>query len=221
MLTRLRQVDPILVQAVIAAALSFAHIHDVAEAAGQGGWKAWAYPVSVDVLLAVAWKMMRTRGGAAAWFWFLTAMAASLGANVATSGVMDLSDPPGWLRVVVAGWPAVAFLGGTLLVHRSRDAAKEGAAGLSSTKPQEAVTEPSANEATAGEDAPPIEPQAAPESRYLVTYREAADALGVTDGTVRGWTYNGKVRKFTSDEGGVLVDLRECQRVRGLRPAGV
>ncbi len=26
---------------------------------------------------------------------------------------------PAWLRILVAGWPAVAFLGGTLLVHSS------------------------------------------------------------------------------------------------------
>ncbi|MEU8752119.1 tyrosine-type recombinase/integrase [Streptomyces chartreusis] len=39
------RVDAVLVQALIAAALSFAHLHDLASAAGQHGWKAWAYPV--------------------------------------------------------------------------------------------------------------------------------------------------------------------------------
>ncbi|MGO4426475.1 SpdA protein, partial [Streptomyces sp. MCAF7] len=29
----------------------------------------------------------------------------------------DLDDVPDWLRILVAGWPAVAFLGGTLLAH--------------------------------------------------------------------------------------------------------
>ncbi|MBY8885014.1 DUF2637 domain-containing protein [Streptomyces sp. PTM05] len=114
----LTRVDAVLVQAVIAAALSFAHLHDIAALAGQSGWKAWAYPVSVDLLLVAAWR--RLRGGtsrAAAWCWFVIALTASLGANVATAGLLDVHAVPAWLRILVAGWPAVAFLGGTLLAH--------------------------------------------------------------------------------------------------------
>jgi hypothetical protein len=120
MRAHLARVDAVLVQAVIAAALSFAHLHDVASAAGQDGWKAWAYPVSVDLLLVAAWRRLRSgEAKAAGWCWFLIALAASLGANVATAGLLDLDDVPAWLRILVAGWPAVAFLGGTLLVHSS------------------------------------------------------------------------------------------------------
>ncbi|MFJ9570410.1 DUF2637 domain-containing protein [Streptomyces bacillaris] len=116
-MSRIR-IDAVLVQAVIAGALSFAHLHDLAEAAGQDGWKAWAYPVSVDLLLVAAWRRMRTTAdNRAAWAWFVIALAASLGANVATAGLLDLDDVPAWLRILVAGWPALAFLGGTLLVH--------------------------------------------------------------------------------------------------------
>ncbi|MEU3286695.1 DUF2637 domain-containing protein [Streptomyces longwoodensis] len=118
MRAHLARVDAVLVQAVIAAALSFAHLHDVASAAGQDGWKAWAYPVSVDLLLVAAWRRLRNGNAkAAGWCWFLIALAASLGANVATAGLLDLDQVPAWLRILVAGWPAVAFLGGTLLVH--------------------------------------------------------------------------------------------------------
>ncbi|MER5203802.1 DUF2637 domain-containing protein [Streptomyces sp. NPDC002825] len=103
-------------------ALSFAHLHDLAPAAGQSGWKAWAYPVSVDLLLVAAWHRLRTSRAAgeparSAWTWFMVALAASLGANVATAGLLDLGHVPAWLRILVAGWPALAFLGGTLLVH--------------------------------------------------------------------------------------------------------
>ncbi|MCX5586796.1 DUF2637 domain-containing protein [Streptomyces erythrochromogenes] len=120
---RLVSPDAVLVQAVIAGALSFAHLHDLAEAAGQHGWKAWAYPVSVDLLLVAAWHRLRSLRDAgepagSAWSWFVVALAASLGANVATAGLLDLGDVPDWLRILVAGWPALAFLGGTLLVHR-------------------------------------------------------------------------------------------------------
>ncbi|MEV5480454.1 MULTISPECIES: DUF2637 domain-containing protein [Streptomyces] len=116
------RLDAVLVQAVIAGALSFAHLHDIAEAAGQHGWKAWAYPVSVDLLFVAAWRRLRTmradeRGARAAWTWFVIALAASLGANIATAGLLDLGAVPAWLRILVAGWPALAFLGGTLLAH--------------------------------------------------------------------------------------------------------
>ncbi|GAA3051924.1 DUF2637 domain-containing protein [Streptomyces glomeratus] len=110
--------DAVLVQAVIAGALSFAHLHDLASAAGQSGWKAWAYPISVDLLLVAAWRRLRADGPSRlAWCWFLVALVASLGANVATAGFLDLAHPPALLRLGVAGWPALAFLGGTLLAH--------------------------------------------------------------------------------------------------------
>ncbi|MFJ8130967.1 DUF2637 domain-containing protein [Streptomyces hydrogenans] len=112
------RLDAVLIQAVIAGALSFAHLHDLAAAAGQDGWKAWAYPVSVDLLLVAAWRRMRTdSGNRDAWLWFAIALIASLGANVATAGLLDMTNVPPWLRILVAGWPAIAFLGGTLLAH--------------------------------------------------------------------------------------------------------
>ncbi|EDY61114.1 MULTISPECIES: DUF2637 domain-containing protein [Streptomyces] len=117
-MTRSIRPDAVLVQAVIAGALSFAHLHDLAAAAGQTGWKAWAYPISVDLLLVAAWRRLRADGPSRlAWCWFLIALIASLGANVATAGFLDLAHPPAWLRFGVAGWPALAFLGGTLLAH--------------------------------------------------------------------------------------------------------
>ncbi|MEC3996041.1 DUF2637 domain-containing protein [Actinacidiphila sp. DG2A-62] len=118
MRAHLARVDAVLVQAVIAAALSFAHLHDIAGAAGQHGWKAWAYPVFVDLLLVAAWRRLRSgTGKGAAWCWFVISLTASLGANIATAGLLDVHAVPAWLRILVAGWPAVAFLGGTLLAH--------------------------------------------------------------------------------------------------------
>lgn len=121
-MARPNRFDPVLIQAVIAGALSFAHLHDIAEAAGQHDWKAWAYPISVDLLLVAAWRRMRIlraagRPARAAWTWFVIALTASLGANIATAGLLDMNAVPAWLRILVAGWPALAFLGGTLLAH--------------------------------------------------------------------------------------------------------
>ncbi|WP_030894996.1 DUF2637 domain-containing protein [Streptomyces sp. NRRL S-474] len=116
------RVDAVLVQAVIAGALSFAHLHDLAAAAGQDGWKAWAYPISVDLLLVAAWRRLRSDGPSRlAWCWFVIALVASLGANVATAGLLDLDHVPAWLRILVAAWPALAFMGGTLLAHSATE----------------------------------------------------------------------------------------------------
>lgn len=159
--------DAVLVQAVIAGALSFAHLHDLAEAAGQHGWKAWAYPVSVDLLLVAAWRRMRTlrsrqEPAGAAWTWFTIALAASLGANIATAGLLDLDHVPAWLRILVAGWPALAFLGGTLLAHTSSPEPRPEPAPHESPAPRVEVEREPAPEPVPAEIAPaePAEPAA-------------------------------------------------------------
>ncbi|MGW1137900.1 DUF2637 domain-containing protein [Streptomyces zhihengii] len=146
-MTRKLRIDAVLVQAVIAGALSFAHLHDLAAAAGQTGWKAWAYPVSVDLLLVAAWRRLRSDGPSRlAWCWFLIALVASLGANVATAGFLDLQHPPAWLRFGIAGWPALAFLGGTLLAH----------------SPAAADRDPEPEPEPAPVELAPVEPESAP-----------------------------------------------------------
>ncbi|MGK5449522.1 DUF2637 domain-containing protein [Streptomyces radiopugnans] len=164
MRTKLR-LDAVLIQAVIAGALSFAHLHDLAAAAGQDGWKAWAYPISVDLLLVAAWHRIRTLQAAdlpagSAWCWFVTALAASLGANVATAGLLDLTDVPAWLRILVAGWPALAFFGGTLLAHTAPDTnpAQEPEMPAAAPEPAASVVERAPEPA-----APTVEPDPVPE----------------------------------------------------------
>ncbi|WP_406732192.1 DUF2637 domain-containing protein [Streptomyces sp. NBC_01794] len=160
-MTRSIRPDAVLVQAVIAGALSFAHLHDIAAAAGQDGWKAWAYPISVDLLLVAAWRrlrILRSTGGPirAAWTWFAVALAASLGANVATAGLLDLTNVPAWLRILVAGWPALAFLGGTLLVHTPMQ--------LHTETPQTAPAAEPAPDIAVSREAPAPVPVPAPEA---------------------------------------------------------
>ncbi|MGW5254160.1 DUF2637 domain-containing protein [Streptomyces sp. NPDC004012] len=161
-MTRSIRPDAVLVQAVIAGALSFAHLHDLAAAAGQSGWKAWAYPISVDLLLVAAWRRLRSDGPSRlAWCWFLVALVASLGANVATAGFLDLANPPALLRLGVAGWPALAFLGGTLLAHAS---SPESAGDRVPVPPTAAAPapEPDIEPQPEPELAPPLEPETAP-----------------------------------------------------------
>ncbi|MEV0023305.1 DUF2637 domain-containing protein [Streptomyces atroolivaceus] len=163
-MSRKLRLDAVLVQAVIAGALSFSHLHDLAEAAGQDGWKAWAYPISVDLLLVAAWRRMRTHAdNRAAWIWFVIALAASLGANIATAGLLDLDNVPAWLRILVAGWPALAFLGGTLLAHAptTPDPAAPDPAPLDTPDPELA---PEVTVERAPDPAPELPPASAPAS---------------------------------------------------------
>ncbi|MFJ6561768.1 DUF2637 domain-containing protein [Streptomyces sp. NPDC091412] len=156
------RVDAVLVQAVIAGALSFAHLHDLAAAAGQDGWKAWAYPISVDLLLVAAWRRLRSDGPSRlAWCWFLIALVASLGANVATAGFLDLDHPPALLRLGVAGWPALAFLGGTLLAHSP--AHRSPAPPAPATPDPDPASEVEPEPAAVAEPDPAPEPVAVPE----------------------------------------------------------
>ncbi|MFD9032670.1 DUF2637 domain-containing protein [Streptomyces sp. NPDC059567] len=181
------RLDAVLIQAVIAGALSFSHLHDLAQAAGQDGWKAWAYPVSVDLLLVAAWRRMRTDGGNRdAWLWFAIALVASLGANVATAGMLDMNDVPPWLRILVAGWPALAFLGGTLLAHahapvpmREPEPVEESAPDLSVGRAPEPAPElppadPSPQEV--GPDPAPLAPAVPVPPALLDHARKIADA---------------------------------------------
>jgi hypothetical protein len=199
--------DPLLTQAFIAAALSFAHIHDIADAAGQHGWKAWAYPISVDLLLVMAWKQIREAvdgSKRAPRVWFFLSLAASMGANIATAGVVDLSQPPTFLRILVAGWPVLAFFGGSLLVHSRKPHTEEPQApdGEPVGEPEEEVVQESVN---------------ARQAPRLVTYREAADLVGVAPETIRGAANGPRARlvKYPNptNPGRICVDLNEVSRV--------
>ncbi|MEU0860669.1 DUF2637 domain-containing protein [Streptomyces griseofuscus] len=208
--------DPLLIQAVIAAAISFAHIHDVAAAAGQGGWKAWAYPFSVDLLLVMAWKQIREAAPgeptSAARAWFFASLAASLGANVCASGNIDLTHPSPVLRILVAAWPVLAFFGGSLLVHSRKTHTEE-----PDETPQTARQEPAGEPVK--EESP--EPVASPQPPNLVTYAEAAAVAGVAVETVRGAANGPRARlakHLTND--GPRVDLDEVRKLYTLRPVG-
>ncbi|MYS75745.1 DUF2637 domain-containing protein [Streptomyces sp. SID5926] len=185
------RIDAVLVQALIAAALSFAHLHELALAAGQDGWKAWAYPVSVDLLLVAAWRRLRTgQAKAAGWCWFVIALTASLGANVATAGLLDLKAVPDWLRILVAGWPAVAFLGGTLLAHGEPTDARttsEGSASRPSTS--EASTSapelPAAETETAAPSSTPVPPALVALARKVADEHHARTGKPIDTSTLR------------------------------------
>ncbi|MFE9395653.1 DUF2637 domain-containing protein [Streptomyces flavidovirens] len=188
------RLDAVLIQAVIAGALSFSHLHDLAEAAGQDGWKAWAYPISVDLLLVAAWRQLRALRGTeaprrSAWTWFAVALTASLGANVATAGLLDLNDVPDWLRILVAGWPALAFLGGSLLMHTPEPHRPEPARVEPHPQPvREEVTEPEQEPAPAlspAPAAPNVPPALITHARKLADTHHATTGHAIDSDTLR------------------------------------
>ncbi|MFD3361565.1 hypothetical protein ACFWW5_00495 [Streptomyces albidoflavus] len=67
---------------------------------------------------------------------------------------------------------------------------------------------------------PPAEKPVAEEKPILVTYREAADAIGVAPETVRGAANDGRLKKYTGPTPtSRLVDLRVARTVIRPRPA--
>jgi Protein of unknown function (DUF2637) len=95
--------------AVIAASISYSHMHELASHHGEAGWRGHAFPLSVDgieivsSLVLLAHQRARTRAGWLPWVALIAGTAASLAANVAV-GAVDL------VGRAVAGWPAVALL---------------------------------------------------------------------------------------------------------------
>jgi len=105
--TRVVTVAAVLLVAAVAAVVSYAHMQEVAERAGEG-WRAWLLPLSVDGLVVAASMGLLTRrraglpGGRLAWCALLGGVGASLAANIAAA------EPTATARVVAA-WPALAF----------------------------------------------------------------------------------------------------------------
>ena len=89
--------------AVVAAVVSYAHMHDLAESAGEG-WRAWLLPLSVDGLLLGESLVLYVRAGRAwlAWSALFVGIGVSLVANV-------LASRPELVSRLVAAWPAVAL----------------------------------------------------------------------------------------------------------------
>ena len=111
--------DDTTVQALICASLSFSHIHQLADEQGQTGFRAWLYPLSVDLLLAAAYKKLQRsikakKGRTNVVFWFLIALTFSVAANVATA-------PKTPMGIAVAVWPVIGLLGCTALSGGAAD----------------------------------------------------------------------------------------------------
>jgi hypothetical protein len=108
------------VVAVIAAVVSYSHMQQLADHAGEA-WRSWLIPLSIDGLVVAASMVLVTArrtgvgGGVLAWGALGTGVVASLAANMADARAQVTA-------VLVAGWPAVAFAVAFELLLRQRRA---------------------------------------------------------------------------------------------------
>ncbi|MFB9236275.1 DUF2637 domain-containing protein [Plantactinospora siamensis] len=99
----------VVVLAGVAGAISYSHMAELARLHGEIGWRAHAFPISVDgieivaSLVLLAHHRADSRAGWLPW----TALTAGTGASLAANIAIGASDPIGRL---VAGWPAIALL---------------------------------------------------------------------------------------------------------------
>lgn len=104
--------------AVIAAVVSFRHMHELCLRHGEDHLAAVLIPLAVDGIIVVASMSILlanrygSRGGALAWTLLVVgslASLASLGANIAVA-------EPGVIGRVIAAWPSIALIGGYKLL---------------------------------------------------------------------------------------------------------
>ncbi|MFI7214665.1 DUF2637 domain-containing protein [Micromonospora maritima] len=109
----------------VAGAISFSHMTELALRHGQSGWKAYAFPVSVDGLEIVAslhlvvQRRAGRRTGWIPWVALVVGTLASLAANVAVGGD-DL------MGKALAGWPALSMLAAVKLLFSMIDHGGDG-----------------------------------------------------------------------------------------------
>ena len=153
---RVVTVAAVLLVAVVAALVSYAHMREVAERAGEQ-WRAMLLPLSVDGLVVAASMVLLTRrrvglpGGWLAWGALLGGVGASLAANIAAA-------EPNVTARMVASWPAVAFAVAFELLLQQRRVPVAGPAGEDPPAAVPAVPAGSAGEPAPAERETPVPP---------------------------------------------------------------
>lgn len=176
---------------------SLEHIHQAVTDYGQTGWVAWAIALSVDGLAAYVGLILRDRHRAGDRRWdaiaiLLVTVAATVSAQVVTAQ---------WTvgGVIVAVWPAVAFLALLALIELNPERKVNRSAGRGKAKPS-AQVKPQATAPLTPSDGPgpdrvqlhsvtrPVDPDADPNAPVLLPGegRGQAVARWVTEGHPHG-----------------------------------
>lgn len=107
----------VILLAVIAAVVSYGHMHALALRHGEGAWASALIPLSVDGMIVAASMSLLLdsrlghRGGALPWALLIIGAAASLGANIAVA-------EPSLAGRVIAAWPSFALTASYELLMR-------------------------------------------------------------------------------------------------------
>lgn len=160
--------------ALVAAVVSYSHMHTVAERAGEG-WRAWLDPLSVDGLLVGTSLVIyaRRRAGWLAWTGMATGILISLAANLAAAR-------PDLVARLVAAWPAVALaLSYEVLLTLVRQAGAEASQAVN----QEEHGEAPAAESVGGSAGDDLAPDLVTRAAELVSIGEA-EGVKVGRGTL-------------------------------------
>jgi len=144
--------------ALIAATVSYLHMHMLVETHGQPGWVAALTPFSVDGMIVAASTTLLAdsrageRGGVLPWALLVAGSAASLAANVAVA-------QPTVVGRVIAAWPSFALIGAYEMLMRQ---VRRSAVASGTPQPRQAV--PLASSQDSGDTAvrrPPTRPSGA------------------------------------------------------------
>jgi Protein of unknown function (DUF2637) len=137
---RVTTVAAVVVVALVAAVVSYAHMEEVAHAAGEA-WRSYLVPLSIDGLVVAASMVLLTRhraelpGGPLAWSALAAGVVASLAANMADA-------QPTVTARLLAGWPAVAFAVAFELLLQQRRAERHDRSAPEPTRPPVAAVDP-------------------------------------------------------------------------------
>jgi hypothetical protein len=129
--------------AVIAAVVSYGHMHALVLAHGEGSWASALIPLSVDgMIVASSMSLLLDsrlggRGGVLPWVLLITGALASLGANIAVA-------EPTVAGRVIAAWPSFALTASyELLMRQVRRASGSSVQGLESVCDEQIAPDPS------------------------------------------------------------------------------
>lgn len=132
--------------ALIAATVSYLHMHMLVELHGQPGWVAALTPFSVDGMIVAASTTLLAdsrageRGGALPWALLVAGSAASLAANVAVA-------QPALVGRVIPAWPSFALIGAYEMLMRQ---VRRSAVTRARPQPRESVVRASSWQANGG-----------------------------------------------------------------------
>lgn len=167
----------VVVLALNAATVSFAHMFELATRHGEPAWRAAQFPLSVDgMIVASSMALLNDarqgrRGGVLPWTLLIIGSVASLAANIA------VAEPTMWSRIIHA-WPSAALIGSYELLMRQFRADSRGVRRAHSRRTHDASYDTGASE---DHETPAAGPQDDAHAHLRVVETDASEHAEVTE----------------------------------------